>query len=84
MIVGVPKETTPGERRVGLVPDALKVLSELGIELVVQTGAGLESGFDDAAYQAAGAKLETDAKALLGRADLVVKVQPPGVVADGS
>ena len=84
MIVGVPKETTPGERRVGLVPDALKVLSELGIELVVQTGAGLESGFDDAAYQAAGAKLETDAKALLGRADLVVKVQPPGAVADGS
>ena len=46
MIVGVPKETTPGERRVGLVPDAMKVLSELGIEVVVQTGAGFESASD--------------------------------------
>jgi len=84
LIVGVPKETTPGERRVGLVPDALKVLSEIGIELVVQTGAGLESGFDDAAYEAAGAKLEADPKAVFRRADLVVKVQPPGVLEDGS
>jgi NAD(P) transhydrogenase subunit alpha len=84
LIVGVPKETTPGERRVGLVPDAMKVLSELGIELVVQTGAGLESGFDDAAYEAAGAKLEADATAVFSRADLVVKVQPPGVLEDGS
>ncbi len=84
MIVGVPKETTPGERRVALVPDAMKVLSDLGVELVVENGAGVEAGFDDAAYEAAGAKLESDAKALLGRADLVVKVQPPGVLADGT
>ncbi len=84
MIVGVPKETTPGERRVGLVPDAMKVLSELGIELVVQTGAGTESGFNDAAYEAAGAKLEADPKAVFRRADLVVKVQPPGLLEDGT
>jgi len=60
------------------------VLSEIGVELVVQTGAGLESGFDDAAYEAAGAKLEADPKAVFRRADLVVKVQPPGVLEDGS
>jgi len=84
VIVGVPKETTTGERRVALVPDAMKQLSELGIQLVVQTGAGREAGFSDTDYEAAGAKLEADPKALLNRADVVVKVQPPCIMDDGS
>ena len=84
MIVGIPKEIAPGERRVALVPDALKTLSAIGVEVLVQSGAGDASGFHDAEYEAAGAKLEADAKALLGRADLVVKVQPPRELPDGS
>jgi NAD(P) transhydrogenase subunit alpha len=75
VIVGIPKETTPGERRVALTPDALKALSAIGIEVVVEAGAGIEGGFEDAAYVAAGGKLE--AGAVLSRADVVVKVQPP-------
>ena len=75
MIVGVPAETTAGERRVALVPDAVKAAIATGVEVVVQSGAGVEAGFDDAAYEAAGARV-ADATAALG-ADLVVKVQPP-------
>jgi len=84
VIVAVPKEITPGERRVALVPDAVKALVSDAIQIVVETGAGVEAGFIDAAYEAAGATLESDAATLLGRADVVLKVQPPCERADGS
>ena len=77
MIVGVPKETAAGERRVALVPDAVKPLKAKGIELLVQTGAGEAAGFADAAYVQAGATLEADLSALVGRADVIAKVQGP-------
>ncbi len=75
MIVGIPKEIAAGERRVALTPDALKTLSAIGIEVLVQAGAGIESGFDDAAYETAGGKIEADT--VMSRADVVIKVQPP-------
>jgi NAD(P) transhydrogenase subunit alpha len=75
LIVGVPAETAPGERRVALVPDAVKALCASGFQLVVQSGAGQAAGFDDAAYTAAGARIGDRAAAC--SADLVVKVQPP-------
>ena len=75
MKIGVPKETAAGERRVALVPDALKATSALGVEVVVEAGAGVEAGFEDAAYVAAGATIVDAATAL--SADLVLKVQPP-------
>jgi len=84
VIVAVPKEITPGERRVALVPDAVKALASDAIQIVVEAGAGIESGFADAAYEAVGATIESDASALLGRADVVLKVQPPCERADGS
>jgi NAD(P) transhydrogenase subunit alpha len=74
MIVGVPKETTPGERRVALVPDVIPKLAKAGLEVVVEPGAGVPAGFPDAAYRDAGARLEGN---VLGRAEIVVKVQPP-------
>jgi NAD(P) transhydrogenase subunit alpha len=77
VIVAVPKESAPGERRVGLIPDDVKKLGGLGITLVVQAGAGSAAGFDDAAYEHAGARIEPDARALFGQADLLVKVQAP-------
>ncbi len=83
MIVGVPKEIAEGEQRVALVPDAIKALKEAGLESVVESGAGLAAGFDDAAYEAVGARIEADANAVLA-ADIVVKVQPPQKRADGS
>jgi NAD(P) transhydrogenase subunit alpha len=76
VIVGVPAEIADGERRVALVPDAVKTLAAAGFELVVEAGAGSRAGFDDAAYAAAGARIESDRSAVFA-ADLVVKVQPP-------
>ncbi len=84
MIVGVPLESWPGERRVALVPDAVRGLCGAGVEVAVECGAGSAAGFDDAAYEKAGARLEPDGRALLGRAGLVLKVQPPRPRADGS
>jgi NAD(P) transhydrogenase subunit alpha len=75
VIVGIPKEIVTGERRVALTPDALKTLSAIGMEVVVEAGAGVEAGFEDAAYADAGGKIEADG--VLSRADIVIKVQPP-------
>lgn len=57
MIVGVPRETYPGERRVALVPSLVPSLTKAGLEVVVESGAGLEAGYPDAEYTAKGAKL---------------------------
>ncbi len=74
MLVGVPKETIAGERRVALVPDLVPRLVQAGLEVVVEPGAGVAAGFPDAAYAAKGARLEGD---VVGRADVLLKVQPP-------
>jgi NAD(P) transhydrogenase subunit alpha len=70
--VGVPRETTPGEQRVALVPDAVPRLAQVGIGVVVEAGAGAAAAFDDAAYRDAGAETG-DAWA----AEAVAKVQKP-------
>ncbi|GAA4232907.1 Re/Si-specific NAD(P)(+) transhydrogenase subunit alpha [Actinomadura meridiana] len=72
MIVGVLKEDPPGERRVAVTPDTVLQLQKLGYEVVVETGAGAESGFPDDQYEAAGAAIG-DADA----ADVVLGVNPP-------
>ncbi len=77
MIVGVPREILPGERRVALVPDAVKRLSSQGLEVVIEAGAGEQAGFADEEYAAAGARVEPDAGVVLGCGGVVVKVQPP-------
>jgi len=78
VIVGVPKEVTPGERRVALVPDAVGPLKKLGFDVVVESGAGESAGFPDALYETAGARIASGAQEVLG-AELVLKVQPPTV-----
>ena len=74
MIVGVPKESFPGERRVALVPLVLPALAKAGMEVMVETGAGVEAGFADAEYAAKGAKLASDRAAVFGAADIIVQV----------
>ncbi len=76
MIVGIPKETGAGERRVALVPDSVKRLVSSGLTVRVQCGAGLEAGFSDQAYEAAGAEVVSDDGAIWG-ADVVLTVQRP-------
>lgn len=77
MHIGVPKETSPGERRVALVPESCKKLIQAGYTVAVEAGAGEQAGFSDAQYREVGTALETDPAALLGAADIVLKVTPP-------
>src|SRR5215208_4315176 len=72
MRVGVPRETTPGERRVALVPDVLARLP--GVDVGVEAGAGLAAGFADQAYAEAGAAVVDDAWTGV---DVVAKVAAP-------
>jgi NAD(P) transhydrogenase subunit alpha len=84
LIVAVAKEISAGERRVALVPDVVKQLKSKGVDVVVERGAGLSAGFDDEAYERAGATIEADPKALFSRADFLLKVQAPAELPDGS
>ncbi len=77
MIIAVPAETTPGERRVALVPDALAPLNKLGLTVQVAAGAGTRASFSDTDYTEAGATIVADQAALLAAADVVLKVQRP-------
>ena len=77
MLVAVPRESAPGERRVALVPDAVRALARGGLEIALETDAGAAAGYDDPSYEAAGARLESSAAQLLAKADCVLKVQEP-------
>jgi proton-translocating NAD(P)+ transhydrogenase subunit alpha len=77
MRIGVPKETAPGERRVALVPESCKKLKQAGYEIAVEAGAGVSAGYPDDAYREVGVTLEADPAALLGAADVALKVGPP-------
>jgi NAD(P) transhydrogenase subunit alpha len=74
MLVGVPKETASGERRVALVPDVASRLVGAGFTVAVERGAGTSAGFDDSEYEAAGASV---VDAVLGEAEAIVMVQKP-------
>lgn len=77
MKIGCPKETKPQEFRVGLTPEAAQEAVLHGHEVVVEAGAGVESGFTDEAYIAAGARILPDAASVYGEADLIIKVKEP-------
>jgi NAD(P) transhydrogenase subunit alpha len=74
VIVGVPKESYPGERRVALVPVAVPNLIKAGMEVVVESGAGEQAGYPDAVYAEKGAKILPDRAAVFVTADIVVQV----------
>jgi H+-translocating NAD(P) transhydrogenase subunit alpha len=76
MRVGVPKETTPGERRVALVPDVVRRLGTKGVEVVVESGAGAQALIPDALFEEAGAQIAVDPGEVWG-ADVVVTIAPP-------
>jgi alanine dehydrogenase len=77
MLVGVPKEIKVHEYRVGLVPASVRELIHRGHKVLVEKGAGLGIGFDDAAYKAAGAKIAASAKEVFEQAEMIVKVKEP-------
>ncbi|HSK21110.1 MAG TPA: Re/Si-specific NAD(P)(+) transhydrogenase subunit alpha [Longimicrobiales bacterium] len=75
MKIAVPKEAGQGERRVALVPESVARLTKGGSAVAIEQGAGGAAGFEDAAYEAAGATIAADRRALLSDADLVVTVR---------
>jgi H+-translocating NAD(P) transhydrogenase subunit alpha len=74
MIVGVPRESFPGERRVALVPAALANLAKAGLEVVVEAGAGVEAGYPDIEYTVKGAKIIPERTEVFRVADIIVQV----------
>jgi alanine dehydrogenase len=77
MKIGVPKEIKTNENRVGLVPAGVEVLVGEGHSVMVETGAGLGSGFSDDRYIAAGATIGPTADATWAQADMIIKVKEP-------
>ena len=74
MRVAVPKETRPGEKRVALVPDIISKLTKAGLEVTIESGAGVASEFSDAQFAAAGATVSSGN--VIDDADVVLSVQP--------
>ena len=74
MIIGVPKESYPGDRRVAIVPAVLPTLIKAGFEIHIETGAGNGAGYPDSLYIDKGAKIVADRAAVFGVADIVVQV----------
>ncbi len=77
MLIGVPKEVKSHEYRVGLVPASVRELIHHGHKVVVESGAGAGIGFDDAAYENAGAEILIRAADVFAAAELIVKVKEP-------
>ena len=77
MRVAVPRESKPGEHRVALLPETVKRLRSLGAEVSVEAGLGTFLGFTERDYTEAGAQVVEDRCALLGNAEVVVRVNKP-------
>src|SRR5690349_11498764 len=76
-VIGVPKETFPGEKRVATVPEVVPKLAKLGFAVIVQSGAGAGASLADDAYTAAGATVVPDAPSVWSKADIIFKVRAP-------
>ena len=77
MIVGVPREIMPGERRVAMAPSSVKAYIDFGFEVLVETGAGAGIFATDAEYAAEGAKIINDVQELFNKSDIILKVKQP-------
>jgi H+-translocating NAD(P) transhydrogenase subunit alpha len=74
MIVGVTRESYPGERRVAMVPSVISSLTKAGLEVIVQAGAGAEAGIPDGDYTAKGATIVGSRDDVFARADILLQV----------
>ena len=74
MIVGVPRESYPGERRVALVPAVIPGLLKAGLQVAMEAGAGVDAGYPDADYIARGAQVYSKREDIFRIADIVVQV----------
>jgi len=84
MKIAIPKERRAGEARVAASPESVKKLVALGYEVVVETGAGARAAVPDGDYEAQGAKIAPDVKAMLAEADIVFKIARPMTASEGT
>ena len=79
MRIAVPRETWPGESRAALVPGSVKKLVALGFDIMVEAGVGAASGWEDGAYQDAGADVISDIDSAIVASDVVLRVRKPAL-----
>ena len=77
LLIGVPRETAAGEKRVATVPEVVEKLVKLGFSVQVESGAGDAANCADDTYRAAGAQTAASAADVWGKSDIVFKVRPP-------
>lgn len=77
MQIAVPSEIHANEKRVALIPDSVKKLTHAGLDVMVESGLGVQAGFTDSDYIDAGATISNDRAALLGSGGIVLRVQKP-------
>lgn len=80
MKIGCPKEIKPQEFRVGMTPNAAREAVAHGHDVLIETNAGIGSGFSDADYIEAGAKIAANAEEVFAQAEMIVKVKEPQAV----
>ncbi len=84
MKIGIPAETYPGERRVALIPATVPSLLKAGVEVAIETGAGVPAGFPDSEYEQKGAVVIADRTRLFSECDIIAQVRGAGANPDGA
>src|SRR5271170_3604824 len=79
MIIGIPKETHPGEQRVAFIPSSVDRLVKKGAQIIIETGLGTSIGISDEDYMKAGATIENNRQLLLSSADIVLRLRKPPI-----
>jgi NAD(P) transhydrogenase subunit alpha len=82
MIIGVPKESFPGEQRVALIPASIAALTKAKAEVIIEAGAGYAAGFPDKSYQEKGARIIARRAELFASADIILQVRGLGANAE--
>ena len=77
MIIGIPKEIKQNEKRVSLLPHSVSQIAKLGHKVVVQKGAGMESGISDKEFENEGASILKDINSVYNESDVIIKVKEP-------
>ena len=77
MLIGIPKESAIGERRVATSPDAATQLQKLGYDVCIESGAGDESKFRNSDYESVGVKIVNSKEEIYKTADIILKVREP-------
>jgi len=78
MVIGIPKETFPGERRVAIIPASVAALRKSGLEVMVETKAGMSAGYPDSSYIEKGAEIINDRAEIFSSADIILQIRGLG------